>query len=82
MVLRRGLLSRLKWGLLAEMTMPDYETRYYYSRKERCMPMASFLPKDVVEYVAFNINTNVTRLRRRYDSPISSSFAGKEEMST
>jgi chromosomal replication initiator protein len=55
------LLSRLKWGLLAEMTMPDYETRYTILEKKMYAD-GVILPKDVVEYVAFNINTNVRDL--------------------
>jgi chromosomal replication initiator protein len=55
------LLSRLKWGLLAEMTMPDYETRYSILEKKMYAD-GVILPKEVVEYVAFNINTNVRDL--------------------
>lgn len=55
------LLSRLKWGLLAEMTMPDYDTRYSILEKKMYAD-GVILPKDVVEYVAFNINTNIRDL--------------------
>lgn len=55
------LLSRLKWGLMAEMTMPDYDTRYSILEKKMYAD-GVILPKEVVEYVAYNINTNVRDL--------------------
>jgi chromosomal replication initiator protein len=55
------LLSRLKWGLITEMTMPDYETRYTILEKKMYAD-GVILPKEVVEYVAHNINTNLRDL--------------------
>lgn len=55
------LLSRLKWGLMAEMTMPDYDTRYTILEKKMYAD-GVILPKEVVEYVAYNINTNIRDL--------------------
>jgi len=55
------LISRFKWGLTADLKRPDFETRMailetkmYYEGIE--------LPRDVVEYVAYNIDTNVREL--------------------
>lgn len=55
------LLSRLKWGLMAEMSMPDYDTRYTILEKKMYAD-GVILPKEVVEYVAYNINTNIRDL--------------------
>jgi len=55
------LISRLKWGLMAEMTMPDYDTRYTILEKKMYAD-GVILPKEVVEYVAYNINTNIRDL--------------------
>ncbi len=55
------LLSRLKWGLMAEMTLPDYETRHTILEKKMYAD-GVILPKDVVEYVAYNINTTIRDL--------------------
>lgn len=55
------LLSRLKWGLMAEMSMPDYDTRYTILEKKMYAD-GVILPKEVVEYIAYNINTNIRDL--------------------
>jgi chromosomal replication initiator protein len=55
------LLSRLKWGLITEMTMPDYDTRHTILEKKMYAD-GVILPKEVVEYVAHNINTNLRDL--------------------
>jgi chromosomal replication initiator protein len=55
------LLSRLKWGLMTEMTMPDYETRMTILEKKMHADGVE-LPREVVEYVAYNINTNIRDL--------------------
>lgn len=55
------LLSRLKWGLMTEMTLPDYETRYSILEKKMYSD-GVILPKEVVEYVAYNINTHIRDL--------------------
>jgi chromosomal replication initiator protein len=55
------LLSRFKWGLSADLQVPDFETRIAILEKKMYAD-GVILPKDVVEYVAFNINTNVRDL--------------------
>jgi chromosomal replication initiator protein len=55
------LLSRLKWGLITELTLPDFDTRYAILEKKMYAD-GVILPKEVVEYVAYNINTNLRDL--------------------
>lgn len=55
------LLSRFKWGLAADVQLPDYETRVAILEKK--MYAAGIeLPQEVVEFVAINIKTNVREL--------------------
>lgn len=59
--MEQRLLSRFKWGLSADLGVPELETRIailqnkmYHSGIE--------LPKEVVEYLAYSINTNVREI--------------------
>lgn len=55
------LLSRFKWGLSADLTFPDFETRIAILERKMYSDGIE-LPKDVVEFVAFNIKTNIREL--------------------
>ena len=59
--LEERLVSRFSWGLVANITRPDYETRVAIVRakaKLRGLP----LPDDVVSYVATRIESNAREL--------------------
>lgn len=59
--LEARLLSRFKWGLTTDITMPDYETRL--SILKRKMYRDGFeLEEDVIEYIAKNIASNIREL--------------------
>ncbi len=55
------LLSRLKWGLAADLGTPDVETRMAIL-KQKLANDGIEMPQDVIEYIAYNINTNVREL--------------------
>jgi len=55
------LLSRFKWGLAADLQPPDLETRIAILQK-RLYNDGIEMPQDVVEYIAYNVNTNVREL--------------------
>jgi len=55
------LLSRFKWGLTADLSIPDFETRMAILEKKMYAEGID-LPHEVIEYVAYNINTNVREL--------------------
>jgi chromosomal replication initiator protein len=55
------LLSRLKWGLSADLGVPDTETRMAIL-KQKLANDGIEMPEDVIEYIAYNINTNVREL--------------------
>jgi chromosomal replication initiation ATPase DnaA len=54
------LLSRFKWGLSADLQVPDFETRIAILEKKMYADGIE-LPSEVVEFVAYNINTNIAR---------------------
>ena len=55
------LLSRLKWGLSADLGTPDVETRKAILMQKLANDGIE-MPKDVIEYIAYNVNTNVREL--------------------
>ena len=59
--LTERLISRFKWGLTADLQTPDFETRIaIIQRKMQSDGMV--VPDDVVEYIAYNVDTNVREL--------------------
>lgn len=59
--LENRLISRFKWGLAAELQAPDVETRMSILRQKLAND-GIVMPPDVIEYIAYNINTNVREL--------------------
>ena len=59
--LQERLLSRFRWGLSADIQVPDYDTRIEILEKKMKADGLD-MPKEVVKYVAYNINTNVREL--------------------
>ena len=55
------LISRFKWGLSADLQAPDFETRI--AILESKLQVAGLdVPRDVVEYICFNIQNNIREL--------------------
>ncbi len=59
--MEQRLLSRFKWGLSADLGVPDLETRIAILEK-KMYGSGIELPKEVVEYLAYSINTNVREI--------------------
>jgi chromosomal replication initiator protein len=55
------LLSRFKWGLSADLQVPDLETRIAIIEKKLYKDGLE-MPKEVVEYLAYSISTNIREL--------------------
>lgn len=55
------LLSRFKWGLLAELLPPDYQTRVEIL-KAKSYKDGITLPEEVISYVASRVTTNIREL--------------------
>lgn len=73
------LLSRFKWGLSADLTTPDFETRIAILEKKMYADGIE-LPRDVVEFVAYNINTNVRELEGALISLLAQSSLNRKEI--
>ena len=73
------LLSRLKWGLNADLQAPDVETRKAILR-QKLQNDGIEMSDDVIEYIAYNINTNVRELEGALISLIAQSSLNKKQI--
>lgn len=59
--LQERLLSRFKWGLTADVQTPAFETRLAIMQN-KIQAEGVPVPEDVMEYIAFNVDTNIREL--------------------
>src|SRR6186713_3233715 len=73
------LLSRFRWGLSADMQLPDFETRMeILEMKMRNDGLE--MPKEVVKYIAYNINSNIRELEGALISLLAQSSLNRREI--
>ncbi|WP_028297977.1 chromosomal replication initiator protein DnaA [Olivibacter sitiensis] len=77
--LEERLLSRFKWGLSADMQVPDLETRMAILKKKMYADGIN-LPEEVVEYVAHNIDNNVRELEGAMVSLLAQATLNKKDI--
>jgi chromosomal replication initiator protein len=77
--LEQRLLSRFKWGLSADLQIPDYETRVAIL-KQKTYKDGITLPDEVVEYIATHITDNVRELEGALISLLAQSTLNKKEI--
>jgi chromosomal replication initiator protein len=59
--LMERLVSRFKWGLTADLQQPDYETRIAIINRKMQSDGIS-IPDNVIEYLAYSVDTNIREL--------------------
>jgi len=59
--LQERLVSRFKWGLTADLTQPEFETRMAIIQK-KIQEDGMSIPAEVLEYIAYSVDTNVREL--------------------
>jgi chromosomal replication initiator protein len=77
--IEQRLLSRFKWGLSAELQVPDLETRVSILKNKLYRDGVS-IEDEIVEYVAKNIKTNVRELEGAIISLIAQSSFNKADV--
>lgn len=77
--LEERLLSRFKWGLSADLQKPDFETRVAILENKMHADGIE-LPRDVVEYVAYHVNTSVRELEGALISMLAQASFNKKEI--
>ena len=78
--LNERLLSRFKWGLSAELTVPNFETRLEILRLKIKKEGLS-IDEDVVEYIANHISSNVRELEGVLISIFAQATINKKQIS-
>ncbi|HRH64118.1 MAG TPA: chromosomal replication initiator protein DnaA, partial [Bacteroidia bacterium] len=71
------LLSRFKWGLSADLQSPDLETRIAILEK-KIYADGIDMPKEVIEYLAYSITTNIRELEGALISLLAQSSMNKK----
>ena len=77
--LEQRLLSRFKWGLTADLQVPDFETRINILRK-KIYKDGIEIPEEVLEYIASHISSNVRELEGALISLLAQSTLNKKEI--
>ena len=75
--MEQSLLSRFKWGLSADLQTPSLETRMAILEKKMYGDGID-MPREVVEYLAYSITTNVRELEGALISLIAQSSLNKK----
>jgi chromosomal replication initiator protein len=75
--MEQRLLSRFKWGLSADLQVPELETRIGILQKKLYADGIE-LPKDVIEYLAYSITSNVRELEGALISLLAQSSLNKK----
>jgi len=75
--LSRRLISRFKWGLSADLQMPDYNTRLEIL-KQKLYNDGIELEEEIIDYVASNISSNVRELEGALVSLLAQSTLNKK----
>ncbi len=77
--LQERLVSRFKWGLTADLQQPDFETRIAIIKK-KMQADGIDIPDQVVEYLAYSVDTNIRELEGVIISLIAHASLAKEEV--
>jgi chromosomal replication initiator protein len=77
--LEQRLLSRFKWGLTADLSIPDFETRMNILHK-KIYKDGIEIPEEVLEYIASHITTNVRELEGALISLLAQATLNKKEI--
>lgn len=77
--LQERLVSRFKWGLTADIQQPDFETRVAIIQR-KMLAEGIRIPDEVLEYLAYTIDTNIRDLEGVLISLIAHSSLVKKEI--
>ena len=78
-ILEERFRSRFEWGLIADITLPDYETRMAILHKKEEMDGYN-ISEEVIKYIATNIKSNIRELEGAFNKVMASSKLEKKEV--
>ncbi len=73
------LLSRFKWGLTVDLQVPSIETRIAILH-QKLYTNGVEMPNDVIEYIAYNITTNIRELEGIMNTLLAQSVLNKKNI--
>ncbi|MBO6117720.1 MAG: chromosomal replication initiator protein DnaA [Bacteroidales bacterium] len=74
------VLSRLKWGLNAELQIPDVQTRIDIIKKKIENDGNISMPDEVIEYLAYSVNTSIRELEGALVSVMAHATLSKQDI--
>ena len=77
--LEARLRSRFEWGLIADISSPDYETRMAILHKKEDMDGYN-VSEDVIKYIANNIKSNIRELEGAFNKVVAYAKLEKKEV--
>jgi chromosomal replication initiator protein len=77
--MEQRLLSRFKWGLSADLQVPDFDTRVAILKRKVYID-GIHMPDEVIEYIALQITNNVRELEGALVSLLAQSTLNKREI--
>ncbi len=77
--LSERMISRFQWGLTADIQAPDFETRIAIL-KNKAQSYGITIPNDILEYMAFNITTNIRELEGSLIKILASASLNSQEI--
>ena len=74
--------TRFEWGLIADISSPDYETRMAILRKKEELDGLDryHIPDDVMQYIANNVKSNIRELEGSLNKLIALANLEKKEI--
>lgn len=80
--LEARLRTRFEWGLIADISSPDYETRMAILRKKEELDGLEryHIPDDVMQYIANNVKSNIRELEGSLNKLIALANLEKKEI--
>ena len=78
-ILEDRLRSRFEWGLIVDISAPDYETRMAILKKKEELD-GYYIDDDVIEYIAKNVTSNIRELEGALNKLLAYSNLEKTEI--
>ena len=78
-ILEERFRSRFEWGMIADITLPDYETRMAILHKKEELDGYN-ISEEVIKYIATNIKSNIRELEGAFNKVMASSKLEKKEV--
>jgi chromosomal replication initiator protein len=78
-ILEERFRSRFEWGLIADISLPDYETRMAILHKKEEMEGYN-INEEVIKYIANNIKSNIRELEGAFNKVMASAKLAQQEV--